>query len=409
MKVLIIGAGTTGLALAHGLHKGNVDYTIFERDSEYTFLNKARDWGMQLHWGKEHLFKLLPERLHSRFDEALVDPHFKEDLPFPHINGETGEVIAEIHMPGLVRVSRGKLRKLLSGGEQVTIQFGKKLVDITTTETGVVASFSDGTQYSGDLLVGCDGPHSKVRQYLVGAELAKPADIDLVMINHAVGGYSASQARVLRKYHPIGKLGYDPHIHGIFLLAALDCSNLENPEEWKFQIQHSWWGAPRINELEDPKKRIEFLKDRCSKLCEPFRTAALALSDDIVLSIDQSRQWAPIKWDNRGGRVTLAGDAAHSMLPHRGQGLNNAMQDARELYGAIEVISTGKSSLESAITSYEDSMRPRGVKDVDLSLEAGQKMHLSYLQDSPFLRIGFHQPKGAEQSNINSQRVDTIK
>jgi hypothetical protein len=77
---------------------------------------------MQLHWGKEHLFKVLPESLRSRFDEALVDPHFKKDLPFPHINGETGEVLAEIHMPGLVRVSRGKLRKLLSGGEQITIQ-----------------------------------------------------------------------------------------------------------------------------------------------------------------------------------------------------------------------------------------------------------------------------------------------
>lgn len=77
---------------------------------------------MQLHWGKDHLFKVLPEGLRSRFDEVLVDPHFKDDLPFPHINGETGEVIAEIQMPGLVRVSRGKLRKFLSGGEQINIQ-----------------------------------------------------------------------------------------------------------------------------------------------------------------------------------------------------------------------------------------------------------------------------------------------
>ncbi|QKX59694.1 uncharacterized protein TRUGW13939_06834 [Talaromyces rugulosus] len=396
MKVLIIGAGSTGLALAHGLHKEDVEYTVFERDSEYTFFNKARDWGMQLHWGKEHLFKVLPESLRLRFDEVLVDPHFKDDLPFPHINGETGEVIAEIRMPGLVRVSRGKLRKLLSGGQQVTIQFEKKLVDIVITQSGVVASFSDGTQYSGDLLVGCDGSHSKVREYLVGADLAKPVDIDLTMINHAVSGYTASQAHLLRKYHPIGKLGYDPQIYGIFLLAvALDCSNLEKPEEWKFQIQHSWWGAPRISELNDPKKRLQFYKGRCSKLCEPFRTAALALSDDIVLSIDQSRQWAPIKWDNRGGRVTLAGDAAHSMLPHRGQGLNNAMQDTGELYGAIKAIASGKSSLEPEITSYENAMRPRGVKDVDLSLETGQKMHVSYLQESPFLKMGFHKPKGA--------------
>jgi hypothetical protein len=44
----------------------------------------------------------------------VVDPHYDADEPFPHINGESGEVIAEAHMPGLVRVSRRKLRGLLS-------------------------------------------------------------------------------------------------------------------------------------------------------------------------------------------------------------------------------------------------------------------------------------------------------
>lgn len=85
------------------------------------------------------------------------------------------------------------------------------------------------------------------------------------------------------------------------------------------------------------------------------------------------------------------------------------MQDVGELYDAIKVVAAGKSSLEPEITSYEDSMRPRGVKDVELSLETGQKMHVSYLQDSPFLKMGFHQPKGDEQSTINSDGVDATK
>lgn len=86
---------------------------------------------MQLHWGKDHLFKVLPESLRLRFVEVLVDPHFKDDLPFPHINGETGEVIAEIPMPGLVRVSRGKLRKLLAGGKHLNIQVSKSSSNLT--------------------------------------------------------------------------------------------------------------------------------------------------------------------------------------------------------------------------------------------------------------------------------------
>ena len=50
-------------------------------------------------------------------------------------------------------------------------------------------------------------------------------------------------------------------------------------------------------------------------MCEPFRTAGVALPEDEILPIDQSQQWAPIEWDNQRGTVTLAGDAAHSMLP----------------------------------------------------------------------------------------------
>jgi hypothetical protein len=68
---------------------------------------------MQLHWGKEYLFSVVPEQIQSRLGEALVDPHYDADEPFPHINGGTGEVIAEVHMPGTVRVSRRKLRRLL--------------------------------------------------------------------------------------------------------------------------------------------------------------------------------------------------------------------------------------------------------------------------------------------------------
>lgn len=50
-------------------------------------------------------------------------------------------------------------------------------------------------------------------------------------------------------------------------------------------------------------------------MCEPFRTAGVALPEDEILPIYQSQQWAPIQWDNHHGTVTLVGDAAHSMLP----------------------------------------------------------------------------------------------
>ncbi len=79
---------------------------------------------MLLHWGKDFLMKTLPPSLQARFDETLVDPKYQgaeEDPPIPHVNGETGLVMARIAMPGMVRVSRKKLRTFLTSNRDVNI------------------------------------------------------------------------------------------------------------------------------------------------------------------------------------------------------------------------------------------------------------------------------------------------
>lgn len=54
------------------------------------------------------------------------------------------------------------------------------------------------------------------------------------------------------------------------------------------------------------------------KIAEPFRSAYLAVASDpgVTLWCDRLAEWRTEPWDNRNGRVTLAGDAAHPML-HR--------------------------------------------------------------------------------------------
>ena len=50
-------------------------------------------------------------------------------------------------------------------------------------------------------------------------------------------------------------------------------------------------------------------------MCEPFRSAVMWMPDDTKITYEKMAYWVPIPWGNHGGRVTLAGDAAHPMTP----------------------------------------------------------------------------------------------
>ena len=45
----------------------------------------------------------------------------------------------------------------------------------------------------------------------------------------------------------------------------------------------------------------------------PGRSALLWMRDDQDVPNDAIKIWMPTPWDNHGGQVTLAGDAAHSI------------------------------------------------------------------------------------------------
>lgn len=64
-KVLIIGAGVTGLALAQGLKKAGIPCVIYEKNES---LDTRRNWGFAVHWGLEALEKLLPKELFEQLE-----------------------------------------------------------------------------------------------------------------------------------------------------------------------------------------------------------------------------------------------------------------------------------------------------------------------------------------------------
>jgi hypothetical protein len=80
----------------------------------------------------------------------------------------------------------------------------------------------------------------------------------------------------------------------------------------------------------------------------------------------------------------------------RGQGLNNAIKDASDLVDAIKAVKGGTTTLEEAITAYETEMKPRGAKEVALSLEQALKARdKDTIKDSPIFKLGWQASKQA--------------
>lgn len=77
---------------------------------------------MLLHWGTEYFEKLLPEHLLKRTREARVDPTIDGLTLVPYLNAETGEIIKNIELPTVNRVSRKKVRRLLTEGQDLHIK-----------------------------------------------------------------------------------------------------------------------------------------------------------------------------------------------------------------------------------------------------------------------------------------------
>jgi 2-polyprenyl-6-methoxyphenol hydroxylase-like FAD-dependent oxidoreductase len=157
----------------------------------------------------------------------------------------------------------------------------------------------------------------------------------------------------------------------------------------------SWVDNPSIPPFEDTYAgRLGFLKDRAQEWAEPWKSAGLSIPDDTKIPLDRGTYWESAKkWNNRSGKMTLCGDAAHPMTPHRGQGLNNALQDASNFVAAMVEVANGK-SLKEAIDAYDQEVLERGSLEMKVSLKQTMFIHnWETLMQSPMVKMGMHQAK----------------
>jgi 2-polyprenyl-6-methoxyphenol hydroxylase-like FAD-dependent oxidoreductase len=101
------------------------------------------------------------------------------------------------------------------------------------------------------------------------------------------------------------------------------------------------------------------LRDAMLRAIEGWHPAARALVAGVDLDsifvipfgfLEPAAPWEP-------SRVTLAGDAAHAMLPTLGLGANLALRDAARLFNQLSAAARGEASITAAIGTYEQDMR----------------------------------------------------
>lgn len=158
----------------------------------------------------------------------------------------------EIPIPRTVRVSRRKMRAFLVEGIDVKVrnslcyfcyclfhvsgeavvadhdvQYGYEINDITYSDDGktALAQFTNGESASGTIVLGADGPRSKVRSLLLGEKGNVTPLADVIHANVAVCYNDATKAEFVRSAHPVFSVSLHPELFS-FISSKSDLFSL---------------------------------------------------------------------------------------------------------------------------------------------------------------------------------------
>lgn len=375
LRVLVVGGGIGGLTLAHGLHNAGVNVVVYERD------RTRADWlqGYRIHinpYGSRALHDCLPPELWSEFVATAGEPgdgfgfvtHQLRDLvvvepPRARVDPASAQY----------PVSRVKLREVLLRGLDDVVHFDKQFVRYEDASDGkLTAFFADGTSASGDVLVGADGVGSRVRQQYLPAAQVTDTGVLAVVGKLVLDG--VSRAWLPRKLQSRPNNILPPSGSGMFVAQFIH-KTADHPSDpdylfWAFVAPRPSYSLPadprRLAGEELRRVALSMTQDwhpdlrRMVAESDPRTIAALS-----ILTSEPMAAWRP-------SRVTLLGDAIHTMTPLQGLGGNTALRDAALLSRKFIEVDEGRADLCDAIGAYEAEMRQYASEAVRASLQTAQ-------------------------------------
>ncbi|HEX6463172.1 MAG TPA: FAD-dependent monooxygenase, partial [Vicinamibacterales bacterium] len=319
--VLIVGAGPIGLTLALDLGRRGVACTLVERKAAPEFLPKmercnARTMEIFRRMGICEKIRSAGLRADVPMDVFIVvamnEPPLLH-LPYPSVDAARAQIAAcnDGTMPRepYQLISQYTLEPLLRAEAEslpaVTVRYGCAFESLAQDNDGVDVAIAaaDGarSRIRAKYVVGCDGGSSAVRRHL-GISLRGEGDI--LRLQQALYHCPDLYARI-----PIGEgPGHGRHYH----VADDRATFLIMQDSTRHWTLHSVVARP-----EDMRAQFE-------------RTIGVPL-DYEMLYVGEWKQSLLLADRYRSGRVFLAGDAVHLMIPTGGLGMNTGIGDAIDL------------------------------------------------------------------------------
>jgi len=333
LHVIIVGGGIGGLFAANALIAHGLKVSVYEQAPElgeigagvFVTPNSAR----QLHrvglgaalekWGA----RVGPDSVYCRDDGTVIAP--------VQVTDSSGwNATFGMHRADYVNF----LSQALPAG---VVHTGHRATGFSQDNEHVRVSFANGFVAEGDIAVGADGIHSALQPFV--APPSKP-------VFHGSVAYRGLVAHARVPHWPTNIwqmwLGKSKHFL-VFPVRAGELINYVGFVPADAAMKESWSAKGDPDEL-----RAEF-------------AGWDSRIEGLLRQVDNTLRWglydrdpAPV-WTT--GRLTLLGDAAHPMLPHLGQGANQAIEDGMAL--ATILSRASRANVPAALLAYERLRRER--------------------------------------------------
>ncbi|RDW75335.1 hypothetical protein BP6252_06477 [Coleophoma cylindrospora] len=393
-RALIIGGSVAGLTLAHAFSRLNIDFVLLEAresiapdvgQSIIIAANGARILDqLGLQDGIDRMGQPLKEFVLRRSDGRVVS---KADWP--------AVVSEKLGYDNIIIERKAFLSHLynsLSPAAKSKIHTSERVTSITSTPDDVTVLCTDGSSYTGHVVIGADGVRSIVRNEMRRHAAAKGCgDLFKNDLNSLTATYSCVFG--ISSASPGLELG------GMHSTADIDRSSLlfigkDNLYLWffisKMDRTYAESEIPRL----DQRGAEELVKRHSDFQLMEGVTLATLWKERTTWSYLPLEEAVNERWSFE--RFVCAGDAVHKMTPNFGQGGNQAIESVAVLTNTLASLlqkspSPSLPSLASALQTYESLRKKRANTVTRLSNLVTREDALAELKYT--LRLLYLRPK----------------